>query len=229
MRPQVLYCLPHAPGLGVGRKVSALNLTTAWLPRHGDHLGVPSLYSEFAFIDLLPKSKCPQAPARALQASDTQKHRRTLILAAHSKTISEYEADKGSRPAPFQSPSHDQRRNQGFHLLAGGEEAACLFPWRSHFRASCAGGVPMCLVVLSPRGAGNWDSTLRAAPGEKARGSCVKAAGGSRGKWAGQEAWRNWELAGTGTAQAAWGQQLAGTSDKGLRGRWRWRSQCLSS
>lgn len=72
---------------------------------------VSAFSSELAFTGLLPKSKCPKTLACAPQASHSEKRPRKLILAVHSKTISEYEGDKDSSPAPFQSLFHDQRRN----------------------------------------------------------------------------------------------------------------------
>lgn len=72
----------------------------------------------------------PQAP----QASHAEKRPRKLILAVHSKTISEYEVDKGSSPHPFRACFMIRGETPGFHLLSGGGAGGLFIPRRSRFR-----------------------------------------------------------------------------------------------
>lgn len=76
----------------------------------------------------------PNPLPRAPQASHAEKRPRKLILAVHSKTISEYEVDKGSSPHPFRACFMIRGETPGFHLLPGGGAGGLFIRRRSRFR-----------------------------------------------------------------------------------------------
>lgn len=101
----------------------------------------------------MPKSQRPESLPRAPRASHTEKRPRKLILAVHSKTISEYEVDKGSGPASFQSLFRDQRRNPRLSSPPGRRGRRLVYPPAGPFPR--VPGAPCCLAVREPRrGAG---------------------------------------------------------------------------
>lgn len=115
---------------------------------------------------------------------------RKLMLAVHSKTISEDEVDKGPSPAPFQSLFLDQRRSPGLSSLP---------------QAGGAGGLFIPPAVPFPRVPGS--ARLPGRPGTQGggrkrgeRGECARGAwkgcGGAGGEDGGcRDGPRGWALA----------------------------------
>lgn len=103
---------------------------------------------------------------------------RQLILAVHSKAISEYEGDKGCAPHPFRACLVIRGGNPGFHLLprpAG--QAACL----------CPGGAVSVRPGRPPPGVPEPEgrSTGSAGRGGRPESRPAGRAGGVRGRGAG--------------------------------------------
>lgn len=112
------------------------------------------------FTDLWPKSQRPPSLSKSAPWE-------RLILAAHSKAISEYEADKGSGLVPLQSRQLIRGEVRAFICSRrAARRRACLFPRRSRFRA-----------CWPPQLSGDGDPGRQ---GESRRKRCVEQKGRER-------------------------------------------------